>query len=173
VNATVAPRATETIAAALNTQIKHELDSAYFYLSASAYFEALNLAGFAGWMRAQSREEVGHGMKLFDFLGDRGARVQLRALDEPPSDFSSPADAFKRALEHEREVTSLIHDLYALAQAQRDYPAQVLLQWFIDEQVEEEKSTSRIVDQLKMAGDNSAALLLLDRELGARRDEAE
>lgn len=161
----------DTVQAALNEQIKHELQSAYLYLAAVSYFESINLSGAAHWMSLQSREEVGHAMKLFTFIHDRGGRVILQALDQPPSDFSSPLDTFTRALDHERQVTARIHRLYALATQEHDYPAQILLQWFISEQVEEEKSATRIVEDLKMIGDNSSALLLLDRELGARRSE--
>src|SRR5262249_30555777 len=120
------------------------------------------------WMRLQSQEETSHAMKLFDFLLDRGASVTLLALDQPHATFTSALDVFQRALQHEQAVTGQIDQLYALALDKKDYPAQVLLQWFITEQVEEEKSASRIVEQLKLAGDNAGALLLLDREFGAR-----
>jgi ferritin len=161
----------DTVQATINEQIKHELQSAYLYLSAAGYFESINLSGAAHWMRVQSREEVGHAMRFFAFLHDRGGRVILQALDQPPSDFDSPLDAFAQAREHEQQVTAQIHQLYALAVQEQDYPAQVLLQWFISEQVEEEKNASRIVEELKMIGDSSSALLLLDRELGARQAE--
>ena len=162
----------EAVQAAINDQIKHEFDSAYFYLQESAYFESINQEGFAHWMRVQAKEEVAHAMKFFDFLVDRGARVTLRGLDQPHSDFASPLDAFSRALQHEQDVTAKINKLYGLAVAQSDYPAQVLLQWFITEQVEEEKNATRIVEELKMVGGNTSALLLLNRELGARQPES-
>ncbi len=158
-----------TILKAIDGQIQVELSSAYFYLSAVSYFENANLAGFTKWMRLQAQEEVGHAMKFFDFVHDRGSRVTLQAIEQPPSDFSSPLDVFTRALEHERSVTARINDLYALAVKENDYPAQVLLQWFISEQVEEEKNASRILEELKMAGENPSALLLLDNSIGARR----
>jgi ferritin len=154
---------------AMNDQIQAELYSAYFYLSAVGYFEDANLAGFTRWMRLQAQEEVVHAMKIFDFVHDRGSRVTLHAIQQPPHEFDSPLDVFTRALEHERQVTAKINDLYALALKENDYPAQVLLQWFITEQVEEEKSAARIVEELKMAGDNPSALLLLDNSVGARR----
>ena len=159
----------QAVQAAMNEQIRHEFTSAYFYLSASGYFESINLSGFAQWMRRQSQEEVDHALKFFDFLHDRGSRAQLQAIDQPPHDFSSPLDAFTRALQNEQNVTALIHNLYALAVREQDYPAQVLLQWFVTEQVEEEKSVTRIIEELKMVGDNSSALLLLNHELGARQ----
>lgn len=161
----------DSIQRAIDDQIKQELYSAYFYLSAAGYFEAAGLSGFARWMRVQSREEVGHAMKFFDFVYDRSSHVTLQAIDQPPSDFQSPLDVFTRALQNEQHVTSLIHQLYALALQEHDYPTQVLLQWFITEQVEEERSASTIVGELTMAGDNASALLLLNNELGKRRAE--
>jgi ferritin len=155
---------------AINQQIKHEFYSSYLYLAMSAYFESNSLPGFARWMRMQSEEEHGHAMRLFDFITDRDGSVELQALDQPPSEFAAPLDVFQQALEHERKISSLIHQLYALAVKERDYPAQVHLQWFIDEQVEEEKNASQIVEQLKLAGNDGAALLMLDNALGARKE---
>jgi ferritin len=160
----------EAIQTALNQQIKAELYSAYFYLSASGYFESCNLSGFAHWTRLQSQEEVKHAMKFFDFILDRGSEVVLQAIDQPPASFQSPLDAFTQALQNEQHVTSLIHRLYGLTVQEQDYPAQVLLQWFISEQVEEEKEATRIVQELKMAGDNSSTLLLLNNTLSTRRE---
>ena len=159
----------ESLATALNEQVTHELGSAYFYLSVCAYFESTNLPGFAHWMRLQAQEEVGHAMKFFDFLVDRGERVRLRAIDGPAQTFESPVDAFMQVLENERKVTSLIHSLYERALNAADYPTQVLLQWFVQEQVEEEKAASDVLQRLGLAEDNPTALLLVDQELGARR----
>ena len=153
---------------ALNEQIKNELYSAYIYLSMSAYFESINLPGFANWMRKQSQEEVNHAMKIFDFIHERGGRVELQAIDQPPVSFESPLKVFEMALEHEKKVTAMIHDLYKLAEEEKDYPTQVMLHWFIDEQVEEEKSASDVVEQLKRIGDDGVGLLLLDQKLGDR-----
>lgn len=153
---------------AINEQVKNELYSAYLYLSMSAYFEAVNLPGFAHWMRLQSQEEVSHAMKYFDFISDRGGRVVLQAIDQPPVEFQSPLDVFQRTLEHERKVTAMIHRLYELAVKENDYATQTELQWFITEQVEEEKRAHEIVERLKMIGDQGAALLMLDRQLGER-----
>lgn len=163
----------QKLQAALNDQIKHELASAYVYLSMAAYFEAENYPGFAHWMKRQREEELGHAMRLFDHVHERGGRVTLQALEAPPATYASPLDAFEKALNHERKITGLIHQLYELALAEKDYPAQVMLQWFIEEQVEEEDSASRIVETLKRIGDNPAALLVLDRELGQRGPEEE
>jgi ferritin len=158
----------KTLQSAINDQIKHEFYSAYLYLAMSAYCETINLPGFAGWMRAQHQEELAHAMKFFDFVNDREGSVELQAIEQPPSEFQSPLDIFQRALEHERKISSLIHQLYELAVKEKDYPTQTMLQWFITEQVEEEKSASQVVEQLKIIGNDGGALLLLDRELGGR-----
>lgn len=153
---------------AVNDQIRHELASAYTYLSMSAHFEAENLPGFANWMKLQAQEELAHAMRLFSFMNDRGARVELQALDQPPTKFDSPVSVFEQALKHEQKVTALIEKLYETAVEHKDYATQVELQWFITEQVEEENSATLIVEQLRMAGENRAALLMLDRQFGAR-----
>ncbi len=153
---------------ALNNQIKNEFFSAYLYLSMSAHCDRINLPGFAGWLRQQYEEERAHALRLFDFLADRGGEIALQQLDTPQAEFSSPVQLFEEVLGHERKVTGMINDLYALAVKENDYPTQVEMQWFITEQVEEEKTAGDIVAQLKLAGDNSTALLLLDRELGSR-----
>ena len=153
---------------ALNEQIKHEFYSSYLYLSMAGSFEVAELPGFARWMRQQSEEEREHAMKFFDFLLDRGEHVQLQAIDQPPYAFRSPLDTFEQALEHEKEITSRIHQLYELSLQKNDYPAQVFLHWFVTEQVEEEKTATEVVERLRMASEDGAALLLLDKELGER-----
>jgi ferritin len=153
---------------AINEQIKNELYSAYLYLSMAAYSEAANLPGFAQWMKVQSQEEVEHAMKFFDFVNERGGRVVLQAIDQPPVEFESPLDIFEKTLEHERKVTGLIHRLYELALKENDYAAQVMLHWFIEEQVEEEQNAAQILETLQMVGDKTQALFMLDRELGKR-----
>jgi ferritin len=153
---------------AINEQIKHEFYSAYLYLSMAGSFEVANLPGFAHWMYTQSEEEREHAMKLFNYLLDRGEHVQLLPIEQPPNAFRSPLDTFEQALEHEKDITARIHRLYGLSVQEDDYPAQVMLNWFVAEQVEEEKSASEIVERLRMAGDDDAALLLLDKELGER-----
>ena len=157
---------------AVNTQIKNEIFSAYLYLSMSAYFESTNLPGFAKWMRIQWEEELEHALKFFDFVNDRGGQVSLGAIDQPKSAFQSPLEVFQEALAHEQKVTGMINNLYALSVKENDYPAQVLLQWYISEQVEEEKNATNIVEQLKRIGNDGSALLVLDRELGARKSGA-
>ena len=158
----------QSVQNAINDQIKHEFFSSYLYLSMSAYFETLSLPGFASWMRVQSQEEHAHAMKFFDFVNDRDGTVELQAIDQPPGEFQSPLDVFEQALTHERKVTALIHRLYELALKESDYATQTLLQWFITEQVEEEKNATQIVEQLKMTGGEPSSLLLLDRELAGR-----
>ena len=156
---------------AINNQIKYEMESAYVYLSMSAYFDSLNLAGFARWMQMQSREEVNHAMKFFNFINDRGGRVMLQAIPQPPHEFQSPLEAFEQAYEHECKISALIHQIYDLAVKENDYPTQVMLNWFVEEQVEEEKSTSEVVELLKLSGGQGPGLIMLDRQLGQRTEE--
>jgi len=158
----------KTVQDAMNEQVKNELYSAYIYLSMSAYFEDANLPGFARWMQVQAQEEQEHAMKFFHFINERGGRVVLQAIDQPPIEFESPLDAFERTLEHEQLVTGMIHQLYALSVQEQDYASQIFLQWFVTEQVEEEANATQIVETLKAIGDKRHALLMLDRELGRR-----
>ncbi len=153
---------------AINDQINAELNSAYLYLSMSAYCTAANWTGSARWMRIQTQEELSHAMKLFDYVADRGGRATLRPLSQPPTEFKSFHNIFQQVLEHEQEVTKKIHRLYELAVKENDYATQVMLQWFITEQVEEEKTVSEILAQLKIIGEQSTALFMLDRHLGSR-----
>ena len=159
----------KTVEAALNDQIGHEFSSAYVYLSMAAYFERTNFSGFAHWARLQSQEELIHGMKLFDYLNDRGGKVELPAVEKPPTDFDSILAVFEQALEQEKEVTQLIHGLYEAAIAEKDYATQVALEWFITEQVEEEKTGTEIVEKLRLVADDRTGLLLLDREMAQRQ----
>lgn len=158
---------------AMNEQIKNELYSAYLYLSMAAHFESKTLAGFANWLRLQAKEELGHAMKFFDFILERGGEVTLKAIDQPPSSWNSNLEAFEKVLAHEQKVTKNIHDLYELALKEKDYPSQVMLQWFIEEQVEEEKNATEIIEKLKMIEAHGTAVLMLDHELGKREAEEE
>lgn len=153
---------------ALNEHVNKELYSAYLYLAMAAHFEASSFPGFSHWMKQQAKEEYAHAMKFWNFIYDTGGTVRLLRIEEPKASYTSPLDAFRDALEHEREVTKAIHDLYARALEEKDYPAQVFLQWFVNEQVEEEKTAGYIVDSLTKLGDSSASILLFDRELGGR-----
>jgi ferritin len=154
------------IEAALNDQINAELGSAYLYLAMSAHFEAANLPGSAQWMRKQAGEEIGHAMKLFDFIADRDGRVTLQAVAQPQAVFGSTLEVWQLALQQEQGVSARIHALYALAQEENDYPTQTMLQWFIAEQVEEEKTARSILDQVRMIGPASSAIYFIDRHLG-------
>ncbi len=158
----------KTIVDAINAQISREFNAAYLYLSMSAHFESQNLSGFARWMRLQHDEEVGHAMRLFGFLYDIGGSVTLQAIKKPTATWSSAKAVMQDALKHEKAVTKAVNDIYALAVKEKDYPALVNLQWFVNEQVEEEKTLGDILAKMKLAGDSGHALLLMDRELGAR-----
>lgn len=154
----------------LEQQVTNEFHAAHTYLSMAGYFEAENLPGFASWMRNQSQEENAHAMKLFDFLVERGVSPKLGTIDAPVHEFSGAVAVFDAALKHEQKVTGQINALYELALEHKDYPAQVLLQWFISEQVEEESTTGGILERLKMVEGSRAALLILDTELGTRQE---
>lgn len=158
---------------AINVQIREELESSYIYLAMSARFETLNLRGAASWMRNQAQEELVHAMKFFDFLVRRGAEPRLAAIAQPKATFDKPLQAFEEALAHEQHITSCIHKLYDLAVAERDYPLQTLLHWFIDEQVEEEETAEEIINNLKMVGTSGDGLFMIDRELGQRQAAAQ
>ncbi len=151
-----------------NDQIKHELYSAHIYLAMAAYFEDKNLPGFAHWMKVQYKEEVAHAMKMFEFLNDRGVRVVLQAIPQPISEFSSNLEVFEETLKHEQKVTSLINVLYELAKEVKDHASVVFLQWFVSEQVEEEKNATQIIQTLKMVKSEGVPQIMLDRELAKR-----
>ncbi|MEI6691246.1 MAG: ferritin [Chlorobium sp.] len=153
---------------AFNDQINHELSSSYLYLSMAAYAESQNLPGFAHWLKLQTKEETGHGMKLYKFVNERGGRVELQKIDQPILEFKSPTALFEEVLKHERKITVLINKLYELALEEKDYAAQVLLHEFIGEQVEEEATASSILETLKMAGEKGHALIMMDRQLARR-----
>ena len=158
----------EKMEKALNDQIQAEMYSAYLYLSMEAYFQSINLNGFAAWMRAQTQEEMVHAMKFYDFICERGGKVILQAIDAPPSEWDFPLAAFERAYEHEQMVTARINDLVDVAIAERDHATNNFLQWFVAEQVEEEDSTNAVVEQVKLVGEAQGGLFMLDRELGQR-----
>lgn len=156
---------------AINEQINKEFYSSYLYLSMAAYFEDRNLPGFAHWLRLQAEEEREHAMKFYNHLIDRGGRVHLKAIDAPPTEWASPLEAFREVQQHEAKVTASIYALYELALAEKDYPAQTLLHWFVDEQVEEEKNAAEIVQHLELIKESGSALLMLDHRLGKRESE--
>ena len=158
----------EKMQKALNEQVNAEFYSAYLYLSMGAYFEAMNLPGFATWMRCQSQEELVHAAKIFTHINERAGRVTLRAIESPPAEWHSPLNAFEAAYAHEQKVTGKINKLVDLAISESDHASNIFLQWFVTEQIEEEMSADDVVQKLKRAGDSSDALLMLDREMGAR-----
>ena len=153
---------------AVNEQINKELYSSYLYLSMAAYFENKNLPGFARWLHVQTDEERGHGMKLYQHLVDRGGRVMLKEITAPATEWKSYLEVFKQVQVHEAQVTASINGLYELALKEKDYPMQALLQWFINEQVEEEKNAAEIVQQLELIDAHGTAVLMLDHQLGKR-----
>lgn len=152
----------------MNEQIKHELYSAYLYLSMAAYFESSNMAGMAHWMTAQAKEEQEHALKFYGYIHDVGGKVVLQAIEQPPADFKSPLAVFEAALDHEKKVTARINHIYDVAVKNSDYASQNFLNWFLSEQIEEEKNATQIVEWLKMAGESANALMMVDSMLGKR-----
>ena len=159
----------ESLQNALNEQIGTEFESFYGYLAMAAYFEANSWDGFASWMSTQSDEERTHAMKFYQYLLDRGCDVDLPAIKAPNADFGSVLEVFEASLKQEQHVTSTINQLYKLAEESHDYPTVSFLKWFIDEQVEEEKTVSDMIEKLKRAGDNPETLLLLDQVAASRK----
>ena len=152
----------------LNKQVNAELYSAYLYLSMAAYFESINLKGFANWMRVQAQEELTHAMRFFDYINERGGVVKLAAIEQPPTEWKSPLDVFEATYKHEVKVTGMINSLVNLAMKEKDHATYNMLQWFVVEQVEEEASADEIRQQLKLIGKDGRGILMLDRELGQR-----
>jgi len=161
----------QTIQDAMNNQIRDEFFAAHLYLSMAAYFEDINLSGCAKWMAVQSEEEREHAMRFFNYINERGGRVKLQAIAEPVTEFSSPLEVFQKALEHEKRVTASINAIYDLAVKENDYASQVMLNWFVDEQVEEERNASDVVALFERAGSSQHVWLMIDRQLGERKDE--
>lgn len=153
---------------ALNNHLNEELYSSYLYLSMAAYFEEKNLKGFAQWFRIQSQEEYGHGMKFYDFINQVGGKVTLKAIKAPKTTWKSIMEIFKDTLAHEKHITGLINKLVGQAMQEKDYATNNFLQWFVNEQVEEEATVEEIINKLEMIGDAKSGLFMLDRELGSR-----
>ena len=156
---------------AMSDQIKHELYSAYFYLSMSAYCETENLHGFAKWLKLQAEEEQEHAMKFYDYLLDRGEKISLKAIEQPPVDFKGVKDIFTQVYEHEKKVTALINGIYAKAVEANDVASQIFLHWFIEEQVEEEKNSSEVLALVERVEGSVGALFQLDHMLGQRAED--
>lgn len=153
---------------AINKQIQAEYYSSYMYLAMAAYCDSVNMPGYAHWMREQAEEELEHALKFYDYIVERGGRVVLQAIEQPPVEYDSLLAVAEETYVHEQKVTSLIHALYEAALAEKDYASQNFLQWYIKEQVEEEDNARTIVDQFKMIGNHPNGLFMLDRQLGAR-----
>lgn len=158
----------EKLEKVINQQINAEMYSAYLYLSMSAYLESINLPGFASWMRVQFEEEQFHALRFFTFLNERGGRVELDAIEKPQFVWNNVIEVFEHTLEHERHVTSLLNNIADIAETEKDRPTRNLMVWFIDEQVEEESSAEKIINELKLINGEGHGMLMLDRELGTR-----
>lgn len=158
----------ETLTNAINDQIQYEIFSALTYKAMQAYFEAEDLPGMANWMDVQFQEEMAHAEKMFQFVCETGARVQFKGMDAPQNDYSSPLEAFETALEHEESVTARINNLMDLAQEEKNHAAQIFLQWFITEQIEEEASVNHIIAKLKRVKEDGRGLMMIDQELAGR-----
>lgn len=153
---------------AINAQVNKELFSAYLYAAMSAKATEMNYRGTAKWMMVQAKEEMGHAMKFLHYLQEQGATVALKAIEQPPARFSSVLDMFEKTLAHEKSITASINGLMDIAVKEKDYASSGVLQWFVTEQVEEEANASEIVAQLKMIGDKSSAVFMIDHHLGKR-----
>jgi len=153
---------------ALNDQINAEFYSSYLYLSMSAYFQTVTLCGFANWMRIQAQEELLHAMKLYDFVNERGGKVELQAVEKPPVSWNSSIDVFEDVLNHERGITAKINEIVNIATDERDHATQIFLQWFVTEQIEEEASATEVLHKLKLTNGEGSGLFMMDRELAAR-----
>jgi ferritin len=156
------------MAEALNKQVNAELYSSYLYLAMESYFQSISLSGFAAWMRAQVQEELFHGMKIYDYIHERGGKARLEAIARPEEKWESPLIAFEHVLTHEQHVTGLINNLIDVALDVRDHAAKAFLDWFITEQVEEEATVGQIVDRLRLIGTDTSGLFFLDAELAKR-----
>ena len=155
---------------AMNEQINREFFSSYLYLSMAAYFEVRNLTGFGHWMRLQAEEERGHAMKFYNFILDSGGQVRLKGIDAPATEWKSNLEVAEQVAEHESRVTASIHNLYEIALKEKDYASQIMLQWFISEQVEEEKNAAELVAKLRLIEERGTAVLMLDHRLSKRGD---
>ncbi|HYF38028.1 MAG TPA: ferritin [Prosthecobacter sp.] len=162
---------TDELQALLNEQINNEMASSYVYLAMAAWFEQTPYLGFASWMFNQSREETMHALKFYQYVVDRDGKVELATIEKPRHDFKSPVDAFEHSLQQEQKVTQQINDLYDVAERVKDHASKNLLLWFLNEQMEEEKTVRDMLDRLKLADGDPASLLVLDREAAARKPE--
>jgi ferritin len=154
---------------AINGQANREFYSAYLYLSMSAYFESKSLKGMANWMRVQAGEELVHAMKMCDYVVAAGGRARMLSVEEPQFSWASPEEAFQHVWNHERAVTALIKALVGISLSEKDDATNKFLQWYVDEQVEEEESSDAVLNKVKAAGNDASRLHAVDKELGSRR----
>jgi len=152
----------------INNQINAELYSSYLYLSMSSYFQSINLKGFANWMLIQAQEELYHAMKFYDYVNERGGKVLVKQIEKPPTEWASPLAVFEYTYKHEQKVTSLINNLVDLAISEKDHASNSFLQWYVNEQVEEESNADELVQKLKMMADTDSGLFMIDQELAKR-----
>jgi len=157
-----------SVESALNSQINEEYFSSYLYLSMAAYFESMNLQGFANWMRIQAQEEYIHSMKFYDYVIHAGGIVTLKAIKDPKTKWKTVQEVFEDTLEHETHITGLINNITSLCLKESDHATYSFLKWFVDEQVEELANATQILQEIKLIGDNNTGILMLDRELKAR-----
>lgn len=153
---------------ALNDQVNAELFSSYLYLSMSSWFSERSLSGFASWMRVQAQEELSHAMKIYDYILERGGKIELTAIDQPESEWKSAVVVVEEVAQHEAKVTALVNDLVDIALSEKDHAANIFLQWFVAEQVEEEASVGEVFERMKMIDGDSAGMFAMDMELSKR-----
>ncbi|BHH82882.1 ferritin [Desulforhopalus sp. 52FAK] len=153
---------------ALNDQVNAELFSSYLYLSMSSWFSERSLSGFASWMRVQAQEELSHAMKIYDYILERGGKIELTSIDQPESEWKSAVVVVEEVAQHEAKVTALVNDLVDIALSEKDHAANIFLQWFVAEQVEEEASVGEVFERMKMIDGDSAGMFAMDMELSKR-----
>lgn len=159
----------EKLEEALNRHMNAEFYSSYMYLSMAAYFESIHFKGFSHWAKEQANEELGHAMKMYSYVLEKGGTIVLLPIEGPPSKWNSCLDAFEEVYKHEKQVSQQINNLYEICQEHKDHATQIFLHWFITEQVEEEATSSELVERIKLAGASNSSLLLLDNELSKRQ----
>lgn len=157
------------IEAELNQRINDELYSWYLYMAMAAYFEAKNLPGFTNWMKLQAQEEMTHGMKNYHYLLERGGTVKLQTIEEVPHEWNSVLEVFEQAYDHEQKISAIYNEFMEVAKAEKDHACQIYIQWFINEQVEEEANVNAVVERVRMAKDSPGGLFMIDQEMGKRQ----
>ncbi len=152
----------------LNSQLNNEFFSSYLYLAMAAYCDSISLPGFANWMRSQAQEELFHAMKFYDYILERGFKVDLLKIDQPEKEWGSPLNMFEEVLKHEQFITESINNLVNVAEEEKDHATRIFLEWFVSEQVEEEASADAVLQKLRLTGGQGSALFMIDKELSTR-----